>query len=122
MSISDRFYQELFIERRVTFCPEIYKELFDEIWFQPRDYEEFLRASDPSVKTEYAKSIYYSAQVFGDIFLPDTYIRHIIKDQTVKLQNHPNSCFVVEQNAVAEACVHIMVIMTECFEFHLASS
>ena len=54
MSISDRFYQELFIERRVTFCPEIYKELFDEIWFQPRDYEEFLRTSDPSVKTEHA--------------------------------------------------------------------
>ena len=93
MSISDRFYQELFIERRVTFCPEIYKELFDEIWFQPRDYEEFLRTSDPSVKTEHAKSIYYSAQVFSDIFLPDTYIRHIIKDQTVKLIDDPNSYF-----------------------------
>lgn len=97
MSISDRFYQELFIERRVTFCPEIYKELFDEIWFQPRDYEEFLCASDPSVKTEYAKSIYYSAQVFGDIFLPDTYIRHIIKDQTEKLQNQPKS-FTIRDN------------------------
>lgn len=35
---------------------------------------------------------------------------------------HDQRCFVVEQNAVAEACVHIMVIMTECFEFHLASS
>lgn len=28
----------------------------------------------------------------------------------------------LEQNAVAEACVHIIVIMTECFEFHLDSS
>ena len=109
MSISDRFYQELFIERRVTFCPEIYKELFDEIWFQPRDYEEFLRASDPSVKTEYAKSIYYSAQVFGDIFLPDTYIRHIIKDQTVKLQNHPNS-YIAQDHVIHSINLYILGI------------
>lgn len=109
MSISDRFYQELFIERRVTFCPEIYKELFDEIWFQPRDYEEFLRASDPSVKIEYAKGIYYSAQVFSDIFLPDTYIRYIIKDQTVKLQNDPKS-YIAQDHVVHSINLYILGI------------
>lgn len=82
MSISRRWHSELFVEQHVTYAPQLYKQLFSEIWGYPHYFKEFLITSDVSTKLEYSKKIFAYFQSTSDVFLPSDFFKNLINSQT----------------------------------------
>ena len=78
MSINERFFNELFVEKTVQVGQSYYTSLYQFIWPIEADFIDFLRTQDSSIRIEKAKSIYAYLCAKEDIFLPERYLRNII--------------------------------------------
>ncbi len=56
--IDKHFYDELFVEKKVSCYKDIYLYLYNEIWPSAKDFEKFLISTETSLKLDTAKRIY----------------------------------------------------------------
>lgn len=79
--INQRFINELFEQKKVTCNCTMYNQLFPYIWPCEAHFKDFLKASDNSLKLEYAKKIYLHIQAIDDIFLPNYLVNNVVSSQ-----------------------------------------
>lgn len=107
MNINNRFLNELFINKKVSYYSKYYLSNYNYIWFNSNNFEKFLSGSDLTQKLDYAKKIYFDLQLYDELFMPDFYINNIIGLQQHELKKS-NEFYVPQDHIVHSVNLYIL--------------
>lgn len=107
--IDRRFLADLFKNRDVAYHSTIYKKLYYYIWPCETFFKEFLTATDPSVRLDFAKKIYTYIQAEDDVFLPTYMVNDVISFQLYHLKDSQDG-YVPQDHVIHSVNLYILGI------------